>query len=612
MFTSRNTRLHVPALVLALLLLASLACGGTALPTPTLVATAPYIETVSSVEIPIAPTATSAPPTELTGNVVKAPLVGATVNFFALNEDGTKGALLGSTKTDESGSYTVTLNPGPSGPVLAEASGGYYVDEWTGVNTVLTPTDVLTAALPAGTTRATVNPVTHMAATRAQVMAAGGIPLETAVNAANVGVAGLFNIPSTFGVLPAPATNGDQLSMATWIERTYGIIMGGIAQLAASLQVRAIDLGEALANDLSDGFLDGRNGTAAIMVPTIGGGQIALPATVYWDIQKAINLFVVSNKNQTNLTEVQISSNPAPVGIGINTAARFYITTTVLPAWTENQFGSTKLDAKGGVPPYQCSLKASSLPAGFSLNGCVLSGTPPLLAGGSTMTITTPFTVTITDSSTPQVSAEVELRITILRAGPTLAPVEGSCIVNVLCKTLVAVADGGTPQYYFTHDTLANNPPPLGTVILTSGELSGTIKTEGTYNFRICVVDLIGESTCGNTSVIVLKANPLSKYNGSYTGSYTGSYEGGAETGSVLLTVTDGIITGTATGSITSLSGSVDAAGSASLTVSGECPGGATGTFSVSDNGAYVSGTFSCTATDFGVTVSGSWSATRQ
>jgi hypothetical protein len=607
MFTSRNSRLNVSRLlVVALLLSVALACLGTVPPVPTLVATA------SREETPISPTVTPPPLIEITGNVFKGPLVGATVNFYTLNEDGTKGALLGSAMTDASGFYTVTLNPGPTGPFLAEASGGYYVDEWTNVKTVLTPTDVLTAALPVGTTRATVNPVTNMAATRARVMAAEGIPLSTAVDAANAGVAGLFNIPSTFGVLPAPASNGDQLSMSTWIERTYGLIMGGIAQLAASLNVRAIDLAEALANDLSDGILDGRNGTTSILIPSIGGGQVTLPATVYRDLQKAINLFVVSKKNQTNLTEVQISSTPAPVGIGINTAARFFITTTVLPAWTENQFGSTKLDANGGVPPYFCSLKASSLPVDFSLNGCVISGTPPPLASGSTMTITTPFTVTITDSSSPPVSADIELRITILRAAPTLAPIEGSCIVNVLCKTLVASANGGTPPYYFTHDTFANNPPPLGTVIRTSGELSGTINTEGTYNFQICVADLIGESTCGNTSVIVLKANPLSKFNGSYKGSYTGTYNGGSETGSVFLTVTDGIITGTATGAITSLSGSTDATGSASLTVSGECPGSATGTFTVSDTGANVSGTFSCTDTEFGVTVSGPWDATRQ
>lgn len=55
MSTSKNARLYVPALVLALLLLASLACGGTA--SPTLVATAPSGETP-------APAATSAQPTQ--------------------------------------------------------------------------------------------------------------------------------------------------------------------------------------------------------------------------------------------------------------------------------------------------------------------------------------------------------------------------------------------------------------------------------------------------------------------------------------------------------------------------------------------------------------------
>ena len=605
--TSKKGRLYVPVFELTLLFLASLACGGTTPVTPTRVPATPSGET------PAAPTVTSAPPTELTGNVVKAPLVGATVDFYALNEDGAKGRLLGSTTTDASGSYTVTLNPGPTGPILAEASGGSYVDEWTGVNTVLTSTDILTAALPAGTQRATVNPVTHMAATRARVMAAEGIPLATAVDAANVGVAGLYGIPDTIGVLPAPATNADELSMATWVERTYGIILGGIARSAANLDVRAIDLGQALADDLSDGVFDGKNGTGIITVPTIGGGTITLPATAgIADLQEAIDLFVASNINKTNVTVVQISRSPLPIQFGVNDAGRLYVTSTVLPAWTENQFGSTKLTAAGGVPPHQCFVEAGSLPVGFSLNGCVLSGTPPVLAGGTTMTITAPFTVTITDSASPPTSASVEFRITILRAGPTVTPIEGTCFVNVLCKTLVAVGDGGTPPYAFTHDTFANDPPPLGTVILTSGELSGTIKTEGTYRFSICVVDNVGEFSCDTTSVIVVKENPLAKYNGSYTGSYSGSHPYGTETGSVNLVVTDGAITGTATGAITALEGSVDATGSASLTVSGECAGTAIGTFSVSDTGVSVSGTFSCTASAFGVTVSGTWSATRQ
>lgn len=605
MSISANGHLHVHALASALVLLTSLGCSGTAPATLKPGATAPLGETAA------APTATSAPPAELTGNVVKGPLVGATVNFYALKDNGTKGALLGSTTTDANGSYTLTLEPGPTAPILAEASGGSYVDEWTEVNTVLTSNDILTAVLPAGTNRAAVNPVTHIAATRARVLAKEGIPLETAVDAANVGVAGIYRIPDTVHVLPAPANNADELSVATWVERTYGIILGGMSQLAASLDVRAVDLAEALAKDLSDGVFDGINGSQDIQIPRIGGGTLILPATAgTTDLQNAIELFVASNINKTNLTVVHISDNPSPVGIGINDAGRFYIATTVLPAWTENQFGSTKLAASGGVPPYQCSLKAGSLPVGFSLNGCVLSGTPPVLAGGTTMTITAPFTVTIKDSGTTA-AADVELRITIVRAGPTLTPIEGICTVSVLCKTLVAAAEGGTPPYYFTHDTFANNPPPLGTVILTSGELSGTIKTEETVSFRICVVDLIGEFSCDTTSVRVLEEDSLSRFNGTYAGSYTGSHQYGTESGSVILTVADGYITGTATGAITSLSGPIDPTGSASLTVSGGCPGDAEGTFSVSETGVSINGTFSCTDSAFGVTVSGPWSATR-
>ena len=221
------------------------------------------------------------------------------------------------------------------------------MDEWTNVKTVLTPTDVLTAALPVGTPRAAVNPVTNMAATHARVMAAEGIPLSTAVDAANAGVAGLFNIPSTFGVLPAPASNGDQLSTATWIERTYGLIMGGIAQLAASLNVRAIDLAEALANDLSDGILDGRNGTTSILIHQLEGVRSPYQRLSI-RIFKRLSTSLSSQTKPHQLTEVQIPGTPGTRTDRHNSPGRaFFITTTVLPAWTENQFGSTKLDANG-------------------------------------------------------------------------------------------------------------------------------------------------------------------------------------------------------------------------------------------------------------------------
>jgi hypothetical protein len=75
------------------------------------------------------------------------------------------------------------------------------------------------------------------------------------------------------------------------------------------------------------------------------------------------------------------------------------------------------------VPPYQCALKAGSPPAGIGLTGCVLSGTPPVLAGGSTMSISAPFTVTITDSASAGL-ADVEPG-SPLSGRADLIPIEG-------------------------------------------------------------------------------------------------------------------------------------------------------------------------------------------
>lgn len=95
--------------------------------------------------------ATPATTVTISGSVVKGPVSGATVTFFSLNVDGSKAALLGTTTTDTSGNYTITLTPAPTTPLLAEASGGTYVDEATNATVALAATDKLSVALPVGT-----------------------------------------------------------------------------------------------------------------------------------------------------------------------------------------------------------------------------------------------------------------------------------------------------------------------------------------------------------------------------------------------------------------------------------------------------------------------------
>lgn len=465
----------------------------------------------------------------ISGSVVKGPVTGATVTFYSLNADGSKGAQLGTTTTDAGGNFTVTLTPAPTKPFLAETSGGTYVDEATGAAVTLGAADKLSAALPVGTTRATITPLTHIAAARALALAAGGTPLATAVDSSNMGVASQYGIADILTTLPPAADNASSVATSDRSERIYALVLAGIAQQAGSVGVRSIDLAKALAEDAKDGILNGKNGATGINVATIGGGSIPLPVTAgTTDIQTAINAFIASVKNKTNLTQVDIPLTP--VKLGVNTAGGFYTSLPVLPAAVSNQAYTAALSAIGGTPPYTCALKAgSALPSGFSLvpSTCQITGTAPLLGAGTTMSISAPFTVTMKDSAVPPVSADLELRITTVYPKPTLAPVAGALTVNVSGTTQVASASGGTPPYYFAHDSLAYGAHPLGTALDLNGYLTGKAAQAGSYNFKVCVIDLVGAKDCQMTSVTVNEGTTLNVTKaGSGSGTVTSSPAG--------------------------------------------------------------------------------------
>lgn len=440
-------------------------------------------------------------PLSLEGNAVKGYLVGATVNLYGLNANGTKGSIvLGAATTDAKGKFTVSLTPAPSGAFQAETSGGFYTDEVSGATITLNFADHLCAVLPAGTVRATVTPITNVACLRAMALAASGVPLDDAVASSNTSVAQQFNLADIITTLPVAANNAADVATAVRDERNYGIVLAGLAQEAASLGVRAVDLGHAFADDLSDGTLDGKKGAAPITIPN---SAVLLSASAgTGGLQSAINAFIASANNQTHITAAAVSSVPLPVGI--NTAGRLYTTTTVLPAWISGQSGSVTLTAKGGTPPYKCSLKTGSLPVGLSLSpNCVLSGTVSLLPSGTTMSISAPFTVTVTDSATPPVAVDQELHVTITAPKPTLTVTPATCAVSAPCSVSVAQASGGTPPYSFRSDSFAGGAPPLGMAVSLNGSLTGTPSQAGVYNFGVCAVDLVGSSMCAQTSVTV-------------------------------------------------------------------------------------------------------------
>jgi hypothetical protein len=392
----------------------------------------------------------------------------------------------------------------------------------------LLSTDILTSVLPIGTTRAAISPLTHMAAYRARTLAADDISLATAVDISNIGVAQQYNLYDIVGTLPVDANNTTQIEVSSREQRNYGLVLAGIAQEATDLDVRPIDLAVALATDMEDGTLDGL-GQNPISVPTISGPVITLPSTAGTsDLQNAISIFLGSNNNRTNLAGMNISTAP----VNVNPAGgTFYIAATALPVWHPGQAGTATILIKGGTPPYICAVTpGSQLPSGMTLSqqggtggDWVLTWTPPLLAGGSTMSITPPFSVTCTDKN--GLSQAIQWTATTVPPPPVVTPAAAlSCTAGEVVNLPLGTASGGTPPYHYFSDTFASNPPPLGMIVDLNGNLKGTCPAAGTNaTIRICAADLIGAENCANA---VLTSNPAQQPTGGdgYSGTWSGTF----------------------------------------------------------------------------------------
>ncbi len=464
---------------------------------------------------------------KLKGYVVKGPVSGASVKFYLLKGNGGKGAKLGAKTTNAKGYFTNTFTPGPTNPVLVQAWGGSYVDEFCGSPITLNSTDLMTAIISVNQKLVVVTPFTHLASTCALNSAASGATLKTAINSCYDRVALQYNLPANFDrMVPVNPCDQDKVDLADWDQRNYGLLLAGLTQEANDLGVRAIDLGQALAEDLKDGILDGMSGSTPtpapplngitgatpIPMPLIGGGTTNLPPGAgTTDLQNAINKYAASANNKTNLPAPKILTSPnAP---GSHKAGDFYIATTSLPSpWMDGMMGySASICGSNYLTmPYNCTVKSGALPTGLSLSSgmcCQVSGTPTLGPGAPCGSMSQ-FTVSMTNSAPSPATAEATFNISITAVGPYLIPHKGHCYKGFKCDTLVASATGGSEPYSFRQasqvQTSIKGAPPFGMAVNPlNGHLTGKPTQAGTYSFGVCVVDVCGSQSCDQTSVVV-------------------------------------------------------------------------------------------------------------
>jgi large repetitive protein len=154
-------------------------------------------------------------------------------------------------------------------------------------------------------------------------------------------------------------------------------------------------------------------------------------------------------------------------------------------------YGST-ITATGGVTPYACSISAGTLPAGLSLTGCVVSGTPTA-AGSSTIT------VHVTDSGAPQQNASSNQTILVAPATLIITSTLPNGTVGVVYSSNIT-ATGGTTPYACS---ISSGTLPAG-IVLTGCTVSGTPTVAGSSAVTVTVTDAGSPIQTANSNQTIL------------------------------------------------------------------------------------------------------------
>ncbi|WP_172838218.1 beta strand repeat-containing protein [Terriglobus roseus] len=213
-------------------------------------------------------------------------------------------------------------------------------------------------------------------------------------------------------------------------------------------------------------------------------------------------------------------STTGNVVVRVNAAATLTLTSPA--AGTVGTSYSGTIGVRGGTAPYTCSLTSGTVPAGLTLSGCTLMGTPTT-AGTSTLVISA------SDSSATPVTASGNITVTI-NAAPavtlTLSAPPAATVGTAYTGTIGV--SGGTAPYTCA---LASGTAPAG-LTLNNCTLSGTPTTAGSFILSIKASDSStpANSTTANVTAVVNAAastTPSGSPHINYTDLNIGSGTGG-------------------------------------------------------------------------------------
>lgn len=215
----------------------------------------------------------------ITGSVFAAPVAGAIV--VVLNSSGTT-TIAGPVSTAVDGTYSVSVPTAAlASDLIFSSSTGTFIDEASGAQT------------PAGTMPAYVEGGTLTAGSKVTMDPSSTITHKLVTTHGKTFAAAKTSFGTGFGYMPDPAiTPQPCMSAMTGTDaspRLHGLAAAAFSQLTLDLGLapeQQFDLLTALAEDISDGKLDGMNGASPVTVP---GTAVSVPTNILTKYYQALD-----------------------------------------------------------------------------------------------------------------------------------------------------------------------------------------------------------------------------------------------------------------------------------------------------------------------------------
>ena len=382
------------------------------------------------------------------------------------------GAISGTPTAAGTSTFTVTATDSGTPPQTANQSLGITINPQLLITTTSLPNGVVSTAYSANLqSSGGVGTITWS-------VSSGTLPAGLSMN----GSGAIAGTPTTAGASSFTVTAKDLGTPQQTVQQALTITV------YAGLTITTTSLPNGTVNSAYSSTLQSAGGTGTI---TWSVSQGSLPAGLSLSSSGKIS-GTPTTAGTANFTASATDSSTPPQtktqGLSITINPPLSITTTTLPSGTVATAYSQNIATNGGTLPITWSVPANTLPPGLTLQGNasgagVVSGTPT--AYGSYT-----FTVTATDSSSPQQSVNQQLTIVINNVPLSVTT---STLPNAVVGTAYnqpLQASGGTPPYTWT---VASGSTIPGWLTLsgsgTNWNLTGTPTAAGTANFSLTVTD---------------------------------------------------------------------------------------------------------------------------